>query len=331
MGLTETHGSDHRDARPPTTYRDVLVPLDGTPFAEAALEPAARVAARAGGTLHLATAYGGHTADGVTMEPIPTGGLEPKLARDMEAYLTAAGERIAREHGVGTSVRVLTESPPALALGRYASTLDVDLIAVATHGRGVVARAILGSVATDLVRNATCPVLVVPASEGGSSEAPLRGPVRSVLVGIDPEDDPPREVLSHAVAFARFDGATLHVARVVLKQPLPSLGLEGAGPVEVGPGLDLDPKARAEVGERLAELVEQLRSQGVEGRVALLDGARPADALVTFAEANAIDLIVVGRREKSVFARLWSGSESDRVARRAESSGILICPTGNPN
>jgi nucleotide-binding universal stress UspA family protein len=331
MGLIETQGPDHRDARAARTYRDVLVPLDGTPFAEAALEPAARVAARAGGALHLATAYGGHAADGVTMEPIPTGGLEPKLARDMEGYLTAAGERVAREHGVDISVRVLAESPPALELGRYASSLDVDLIAVATHGRGGVARAILGSVATDLVRDAACPVLVVPASEGDSNEAPLRGPVRSVLVGIDPADDPPWEVLSHAVAFARFDGATLHVARVVLKQPLPWLGLEGAGPVEVGPGVDLDPKARAEVGERLAEIVEELRSQGVEARAALLDGARPADALVRFAEANAIDLIVVGRREKGAFARLWSGSESDRVARRAESSGILICPTGDSN
>jgi nucleotide-binding universal stress UspA family protein len=329
MGLTETQGPDHRDARPARTYRDVLVPLDGTPFAEAALEPAARVAARSGGALHLATAYGSHAADGVTMEPIPTGGLEPKLARDMEAYLTATGERIARDHGVETSVRVLAESPPALALGRYATFLDVDLIAVATHGRGVVARAILGSVATDLVRDAACPVLVVPASEGDSSEAPLQGPVRSVLVGIDPADDPPQDVLSHAVAFARFDGATLHVARVVLKQPLPSLGLEGAGPVEVGPGVDLDPKARAEVEDRLAEIVEELRSQGVEARAALLDGARPADALVAFAEANAIDLIVVGRREKGAFARLWSGSESDRVARQAESSGILICPTGD--
>jgi nucleotide-binding universal stress UspA family protein len=152
-----------------------------------------------------------------------------------------------------------------------------------------------------------------------------------VLLGIDPEDDPSREVLSHAVAFARFDGATLHVARVVLNQPLPSLGLEGAGPVEVGPGVDLDPNARAEVEERLAELVGQLRSQGVEARVALLEGARPADALVTFAEATEIDLIVVGRREKGVFARLWAGSESDRVARRAETSGILICPTGGSN
>jgi nucleotide-binding universal stress UspA family protein len=311
MGLTETQGPDHRDARPARTYRDVLVPLDGTPFAEAALEPAARVAARAGGTLHLVTAYAGHAADGVTMEPIATGGLEPKLARDMEAYLAAAGERVAREHGVNTSVRVLAESPPALALGRYARSLDADLIAVATHGRGIVARAILGSVATDLVRDAVCPVLVVPASEGDpTEEAPLRGPVRSVLVGIDPEDDPSREVLSHAVAFARFDGATLHVARVVLNQPLPSLGLEGAGPVEVGPGVDLDPNARAEVEERLAELVGQLRSQGVEARVALLEGAR---------------------REKGVFARLWAGSESDRVARRAETSGILICPTGGSN
>jgi nucleotide-binding universal stress UspA family protein len=95
--------------------------------------------------------------------------------------------------------------------------------------------------------------------------------------------------------------------------------------------VDLDPNARAEVEARLAELVGQLRSQGVEARVALLEGARPADALVTFAEATAIDLIVVGRREKGVFARLWAGSESDRVARRAETSGILICPTGGSN
>jgi nucleotide-binding universal stress UspA family protein len=48
----------------------------------------------------------------------------------------------------------------------YAKAEAIDLIVMSTHGRGGVARLIYGSVATQVLRAAPCPVLVVRANVG---------------------------------------------------------------------------------------------------------------------------------------------------------------------
>jgi len=51
---------------------------------------------------------------------------------------------------------------PSLALVQLASELDAQLLVVGTHGLHGVARWLLGSVADGVVRQAHCPVLVIP-------------------------------------------------------------------------------------------------------------------------------------------------------------------------
>jgi hypothetical protein len=51
---------------------------------------------------------------------------------------------------------------PAPALLAYAAKVGADLIATGTHGRGFVARALLGSVTSQLLRASTCSLLTVP-------------------------------------------------------------------------------------------------------------------------------------------------------------------------
>ena len=51
---------------------------------------------------------------------------------------------------------------PAFALAQLATQLEADLVVVGSHGRQGVARWLLGSVAEALLRQATCPVLVLP-------------------------------------------------------------------------------------------------------------------------------------------------------------------------
>ena len=60
-------------------------------------------------------------------------------------------------------VRVSSAIPNTIV--EYARTAHVDLIIVGTHGRGVVSRVLLGSVAEKVVRTAPCPVLVVRPDE----------------------------------------------------------------------------------------------------------------------------------------------------------------------
>jgi nucleotide-binding universal stress UspA family protein len=56
---------------------------------------------------------------------------------------------------------VITAGAPAQAIVDYAAKNDIDLIVVGTHGRGVVAHLLVGSVAERVVRTARCPVLTV--------------------------------------------------------------------------------------------------------------------------------------------------------------------------
>jgi nucleotide-binding universal stress UspA family protein len=56
---------------------------------------------------------------------------------------------------------ILTSPAPAVTITSYARDEHVDLIVIGTHGRGPVARFLLGSVADRVLRLAACPVLVV--------------------------------------------------------------------------------------------------------------------------------------------------------------------------
>jgi nucleotide-binding universal stress UspA family protein len=55
---------------------------------------------------------------------------------------------------------------PSLGISRLASELEADLIVIGTHGLHGVARWLLGSVAEGVVRQAPCPILVVPPEPG---------------------------------------------------------------------------------------------------------------------------------------------------------------------
>jgi nucleotide-binding universal stress UspA family protein len=61
----------------------------------------------------------------------------------------------------------LRAGTPAVEIVRYARAEDIDLIVMGTHGRGVVAHAVMGSVAERVVRTAHCPVLTVGHPERG--------------------------------------------------------------------------------------------------------------------------------------------------------------------
>ena len=56
---------------------------------------------------------------------------------------------------------VITSNSPAAAIVEYATRAEADLIVIGTHGRGVMAHPVMGSVAGRVVRMAPCPVLTV--------------------------------------------------------------------------------------------------------------------------------------------------------------------------
>lgn len=158
--------------RPPRA----LVPLDGSDFALEALGPAGELLDATGGELVLAQVvelpnyvYG---ADGFAYTVLDTEELQARAAAYLEE--TAAGLR-ARGRQVQT-VTAVGYAPATIA--RLAREQRADLIAMATHGRGGLARMVLGSVAMGTLQQAHVPLLLIRPA-GVAAEAKSTAPETS--------------------------------------------------------------------------------------------------------------------------------------------------------
>jgi nucleotide-binding universal stress UspA family protein len=137
----------------------ILVPLDGSPLGEQVLEPAL---ALGGEELRAITLL--HTVEPIALSYMGLGYGEPiqRAQKDSEEaayhYLELVAERI-RRPGLTVLIRVEIGAPAPSTL-YYAGSHDIDMIALATHGRGGIARFALGSIADKVARGTSLPVLL---------------------------------------------------------------------------------------------------------------------------------------------------------------------------
>ena len=148
------------------TYATILVPLDGSAFAEQALEPARLLAERCAATLVLLSTVpflADLSLGAGGMMPLWTGNDQQRVRESVAAYLETTAQRVATG---GVPVRTLViDGPPATMIAATATEEHADLIVMATHGRSGLSRLWLGSVATRVLQNTDLPVLLLPAEE----------------------------------------------------------------------------------------------------------------------------------------------------------------------
>jgi nucleotide-binding universal stress UspA family protein len=143
-------------------FQKILVPLDGSPLAEAALPLALSLAQRYQSRLLLITASDVLTASQYVTHPEAL----QLLQRVRDETLLGANDylqdkqRELRKEGVDVQILV-TEGEPAAVILEAAAEQDVDLIVMSSHGRGGLARWSFGSVSDRVLRHSPCPVLVV--------------------------------------------------------------------------------------------------------------------------------------------------------------------------
>lgn len=143
----------------------ILVPTDFSDTSDAALTYARTLADSLGASLHLVHVFDDPYGNALVAE------MSPSVYDSMRATeLSQARRRLLRRlppadrkqfHG---STAIVTGSP-AQAIVDYATDRGMDLIVIGTHGRSGFAHLILGSVAEQVVRTATCPVLTVRAKQ----------------------------------------------------------------------------------------------------------------------------------------------------------------------
>jgi nucleotide-binding universal stress UspA family protein len=143
-----------------TPPKRILVPVDFNVPSRAALSLAHDLAASLGASidvLHVIDLPGGRTLASEGYVPVPD-----DYRKAVEAQVTThLGEWLESTAAPAGMSQHIAEGRPAAEIVKYAAENRIDLIVMGTHGRGALAHVLTGSVAENVVRTSTCPVLTV--------------------------------------------------------------------------------------------------------------------------------------------------------------------------
>src|SRR5438874_2492931 len=161
-------GSRERKA---VMFESILIPLDGSQSAEAAVTPAEEIAQRFGSQVHLFHAV--TPIDEVLEESLPFAAVlsqsddlrQQFMTRQLEhesaarVYLNSIRERLAMK---GIKAQVHLETAPVIdAVLRYVNEAKITAIIMTSHGHGGREFRLYGNIAGELLRRATVPVLLL--------------------------------------------------------------------------------------------------------------------------------------------------------------------------
>jgi len=137
-------------------FKRMLVPLDGSSLAEAVLPQVQDLVKALGAEVFVLRVAAAHVFPGVD----PTE-KEVDVVQKAEAYVTEVADRL-RTAGILVHSSVRYGEAAEEILGHIRDNA-IDLVAMSTHGRSGLSRLVMGSVAEQVVRHATVPVLLMRA------------------------------------------------------------------------------------------------------------------------------------------------------------------------
>jgi nucleotide-binding universal stress UspA family protein len=249
---------------------------------------------------------------------------EQDVLTRLHAYLAALEARLR-----GTGLDVQTEVLPApdvaaTITARAERDPSITHIAMATHGRGGLARWMLGSVATKVLHATPRPLLLVRTNTGVAAP-PTGAGYRTIIV---PLDGSPlaEQALEQAKLLAAPSGADLVL--VVAVPALHDIALAETGVVPSW--MEAENQARrAHVECYLHGLAERLATEGLHVHTRLVPG-QPAEALLNIDSASLADLIVMATHGRSGLSGVWLGSIAEKLVRSAETPILLVRPRTSP-
>lgn len=287
-------------------FEKILLSLDGSELAEAAIPYARELAECLGSEVHML---------GVCDLPR----LPERL---LKAYVDTIAHKFKRA-GLRAEPVVLCGAAADVILD-YSEKTDIDLIVMATHGRSGVTRWVLGSVADKVLHSVRIPLFLVNSklAEGGALE---RKTFRRLLLPLDGSDTGEAAV-PYAEELARKTNARV----LLLSVALPAYRIAAS---QDYPGVDLEPiiKAQREASENyLGGIEARLKQKGIVVSSETLVGS-PAESILDYAKQKQVDLIAMSTHGRSGFGRWILGSVTDKVTRAAELPVVVIRASGPPH
>lgn len=302
--------------------RSIMVPLDGSRFAEWALPHAFAIARAAGAKLDLVAV---HTPAALSPTPDGSGfdiGWDRSLMRAMTDYLVTLRSRISGA-GVECGTTVRSGSVRELLL-EHAESTNPDLIVMTTHGRGPLQRLWLGSVADAMVRHSRHPILLIRPREGDVPELESGVLFHRLLVPLD--GSPLSEaVLPLALTLGDLAMAPVDLVRVVVPPFAPATPYGAFA--SLAPDDRIMQELRAAAETQLEEVAERSRTSERRIETRVLVAPDVASAIVSEAGRRGDDLIALSTHGRGPLGRALLGSVADKIVRSSKTA-VLLHPSG---
>jgi nucleotide-binding universal stress UspA family protein len=292
----------------------ILVPLDGSRLAEAAL-PAAEAFRRAlGSSITLI-----HVLESAAPKAVH-GEHHLREKREAEEYLEEAEHRyFPAKPKILRHVHTGGTSDVSTSLAEHSRELDQSLIVMCVHGKGGLARMVEGNLAQRIVGTHTVPVLLVKAAGG----APFAPSFRLILVALDGNSEH-EQGLPIAAELAAKTGARLLLATIVPTLTTLKGEKEATGRLLPGAMAELLAQSETSAAIYLKEHEDELSRQGIAVETAIRTG-NPARQIAHLARDTAADLVIIGTHGKMGTKAFWAGSMAHRII-GSTSTPLLLVP-----
>jgi nucleotide-binding universal stress UspA family protein len=288
-------------------YRSILVPLDGSLFAEHALPLAMGIARRSQATLHLI-----HVHDPCDDRLLTYYTLDPAVERSERAYLAGLARRLAAVSGLSICTAVVGGEVTG-SLQEQARRREAELVVMTTHGRGPLSAFWLGSVSEQLIGLLSVPLLLVrPQAVVPSLENEPE--LKRILIPLD-GGELAEQVLEPALDLGALTGAAYTLLRVERSVPEYRIDVPGAAWQQWEAARSyLDAVAR------------RLRARSLTVQTCVVADTRIAAAILVAARAAGADAIALATHGRAGVQRLLLGSVADKVLREAMAPVLVYHP-----
>ena len=290
--------------------KHLLVPLDGTQLAEAAL-PAAKALAQTLAAritlLHLVES---------DATPAVHGQRHLTTAQEAEDYLQQVRQRLAKDGlNIDCHVHDVAVSDVAGGIVAHRAELHPDLIVMCRHGSGGLSRMLHGSLAQQVVSLGSPPLLMVRPEESTFK-------LSNLLI---PLDGAPEHELSLGLArqLATAGNGRLHLISVV--NSLPSLAGRAATLSRFMPGTSqaLQELSADNLHDYLDRHLQRLKEDGFIATAEVQIG-KADEKIIQAVTSHDIDLIVIATHGKAGTRAFWANSMTDRLQSKTRQPLLLV-------
>lgn len=282
--------------------KHILVPTDFSQCAGEAMPFAVSLARKYGSKLFVAHVLPEEPHPAIPVEPIPQS-MDPayvhgeqqvsEFLRD-NAYLDVPYEVVLEKGDLRTTFDHIIKDH------------EIELIVLTTHGRHGARKLLLGSVAEELFRSATCPVLTL----GPCLAAHIRpdGELKNILFATD-FCEGSLHALPYAMSLAEENSGRLFLLHVLPEPGLRAMATETSVTRE---------RDRADVKQELQKLIPFEETYAREHSEFLVECGMPAEFILGIAAEKEVDLIVMGvRRTAPLTATRFPWATAHKVVAQA--------------